>query len=96
MGCKVNELSLFAASSLFPACASPFPASFPPPSFVFPLRLFVTHSRCFLRLYVEDTWLVLASSLENALLCCGALTPHWDRTVRNLGQKQVQLLLVSG
>jgi hypothetical protein len=27
---------------LFPACASRFPASFPPPSFVSPLRLFVT------------------------------------------------------
>jgi hypothetical protein len=33
-----------AGSALFPACASRFPASFPPPSFVSPLRVFVTCS----------------------------------------------------
>jgi hypothetical protein len=32
-----------ARSALFPACASRFPASYPPPSFVSPLRLFVIH-----------------------------------------------------
>jgi hypothetical protein len=32
-----------AKSALFPACASRFPAFFPPPSFVSPLRPFVTH-----------------------------------------------------
>jgi hypothetical protein len=31
-----------AGPAMFPPCASRFPASFPPPSFVCPLRLFVT------------------------------------------------------
>jgi hypothetical protein len=34
-----------AGSALFPACASRFPASFPPPSFVSPLRLLVALSQ---------------------------------------------------
>jgi hypothetical protein len=62
-----------ARSALFRVCASRFPASFPPPSFVSPLRLFVTN-----RIFCQGLH-TLVTLLRD--LCTDCITGYWNHSV---------------